>query len=126
MITWEGFMDAWGRGEWILSTCRACGHVWGIPRASCPRCGNSDARTEPLASTSGTVRAWTRVEHAFYSRSAGPPPFVIGIVDADEPHGLVLIGEIHPGDGGIRAGDRVQLSASRGADGSTRPGFIPA
>jgi uncharacterized OB-fold protein len=72
------------RGELRVQRCRACGLHHHYPRLACPHCG-SDALEWITASGLGTLHSFTVVRQNGIPPFHEQVPFVVGLVDLDEP-----------------------------------------
>lgn len=72
--------------ELLIEHCATCGHWAHPPVGTCPRCGGR-LTAEPV-SGHGTVFTYTVNVQAF--NPAIPAPYVVAIVELDEPSGLRL------------------------------------
>jgi uncharacterized OB-fold protein len=72
------------RGELRVQRCRACGLHHHYPRLACPHCGRADLEWI-TASGRGTLHSFTVVRQNGIPPFHEQVPFVVGLVDLDEP-----------------------------------------
>lgn len=78
------FFAGSGRGELRVQRCRACRFHHHYPRIACPHCG-SDALEWITATGWGTVHSFTVVRQHGIPPFNEQVPFVVALVDLDEP-----------------------------------------
>jgi uncharacterized OB-fold protein len=98
---WEGTrLD-----ELRVQRCRECGaHRW-PPRPRCAACGSFEVAWVAVPGR-GTLFSWIVARQAFLPAFARRVPYVVAIVELDEPRGIRLLGnlvEVDP-DGPLRPG----------------------
>jgi len=108
------------RDELRLQRCGACGLHHHYPRVACPHCGSDDLEWI-TASGSGTVHSFTVVRQNGIPPFAEQVPFVVVLVDLDEPGARMLaqMPGVAPED--ARIGQRVR---SRFRPASERVAFV--
>ena len=72
------------RGELRVQRCHACGLHHHYPRMACPHCGRDDLEWV-TASGAGTLHSFTVVRQNGIPPFHEQVPFVVGLVDLDEP-----------------------------------------
>jgi Predicted nucleic-acid-binding protein containing a Zn-ribbon len=72
------------RGALRVQHCRSCGLHHHYPRIACPHCGSSDLEWI-TASGLGTVHSFTVIRQQGIPPFNEQVPFVVGLVDLDEP-----------------------------------------
>ncbi|MGZ4677984.1 MAG: Zn-ribbon domain-containing OB-fold protein [Acidimicrobiia bacterium] len=77
------------RGELRLQRCGACGLHHHYPRIACPHCGSDDL-TWVTASGLGTVHSFTVIRQNGIPPFHGQVPFVVALVELDEPGARML------------------------------------
>jgi uncharacterized OB-fold protein len=77
------------RGELRIRRCTACGLHHHYPRLACPYCG-SDALDWVTASGLGTVHSFTVIRQHGLPPFDEQVPFVVALVDLDEPGARLL------------------------------------
>jgi uncharacterized OB-fold protein len=85
------FWEALNRGTLLVSECRACGHRWLPPLATCPRCAARDVTLAPAPAT-GSLYSWTVVHLAADPAYRPDVPYTIGLVTLDD--GTRLYGRV--------------------------------
>ncbi len=77
------FWAAARRHRFVLPRCRACGHVWFPPYASCPRCLAFD-REWTQASGRGTVWGFTLMRQPYIPSFGSELPYNVVLVELEE------------------------------------------
>jgi uncharacterized OB-fold protein len=85
----EEFFAGALRGELRIQRCAACGLHHHYPRVACPHCGSS-ALDWVTASGRGTVYSFTVIRQHGIPPFKEQAPFVVALVDLDEPGARVI------------------------------------
>jgi len=99
-----GFFEAASRGELVVRTCHACGHVIHLPKALCDRCHSWDTgwrQVEPR----GRIYTYSIVERQVHP--AFPAPFTLIVVELEDEPSARLMGCL-PGSPDIAVGMTVR------------------
>lgn len=112
------------RGELRIRHCTACGLHHHYPRLACPHCG-SDALEWVTASGSGTVHSFTVIRQHGIPPFKEQAPYVVALVDLDEPGArfLAQLPTVAPGNAAI--GTRVRAVFRTASDDVAFVDFVP-
>ena len=77
------FWEAAKKHRLVLPRCRACGHVWLPPYASCPRCISADIEWVP-ASGKGTIWGCVEMHQAYMKAFRDDMPYNVALVRLEE------------------------------------------
>jgi uncharacterized OB-fold protein len=114
---WEGAR----RGELRLQRCRACGLHQHYPRLACSHCGSGPVEWV-TASGRGTVHSFTVVRQQGIPPFKERTPFVVALVELDEPGARVLAALPTVAPDAARIGMRVDAAFRAAHD--ERFGFV--
>jgi uncharacterized OB-fold protein len=112
------------RGELRIQHCRACGMHHHYPRLCCPHCGE-DALEWVTASGLGTVYSFTVIRQNGLPPFNEQVPFVVALVDLDEPGARMIaqLPDVSPEN--ARIGERVRAEFRRANDRVSFVDFVP-
>lgn len=114
---WDGARE----DRLILPRCRACGHMFFMPRHQCPSCWSHELEWFQ-ASGHGTVHSFSVVRRAALPAFASRVPYVLALIDLEE--GPRMMSHILGDDSGqTRIGDHVEVCFELCADGAKLPQF---
>ena len=85
------FWNGTRRGEIRVQACGHCHTPRWPPRSLCTVCHSIETEWV-AASLTGTLHTWTVVMHQ--TMPGVEPPYVVGLVDLDEPAGIRLLGNV--------------------------------
>ena len=111
----EEFFAAAMRGELWVQRCRECGLHHHYPRIACPHCG-SDALEWVGASGRGTVYSFTVIRQHGIPPFNKQVPFVVALVDLDEPGARFVARMPGVGPGDAAMGMRVRATFRPASD----------
>ena len=75
--------EAAKRHEFLLQSCRSCGHVAFPPAASCPNCQAANLEWLP-ASGRGVIWSWALFHKSYFPGFAADIPYSVAIVELEE------------------------------------------
>jgi uncharacterized OB-fold protein len=104
----QPFWDGCNRGEFLLSRCTPCGHVFYYPRIHCPQCGARELGWL-RCSGRGMVFSFTHVGVSFHGPGwESQLPYTVLLVDLEEGPRMMsrLVGNDRDA---VAGGDRVEL-----------------
>jgi uncharacterized OB-fold protein len=113
------------RGELRVQRCGACGLHHHYPRLRCPHCGSA-ALEWVTASGEGTVHSFTVVRQHGIPPFKEQAPYVVALVDLDEPGARFLAQLPGVAPGSARIGMRVRAAFRRASDDVAFVDFEPA
>lgn len=113
------------RGELRVPRCDACGLHHHYPRTRCPHCG-SDRLTWVTASGRGTVHSFTVVRQHGIPPFKEQAPYVVALVDLDEPGARLLAQMPDVTPDAVHIGMRVRATFRRASDDVAFVDFRPA
>jgi uncharacterized protein len=116
-----GFFEAARHHEIAIYFCSYCDVALHLPRAYCHRCGSWKGIWRQVAGT-GTLHAWTVVEHQVHL--GFPVPYTIVLVDVDNQPGVRLIGDL-AGRPDLTTGMPMYAQFDEVADGIVLPRWSP-
>lgn len=112
------------RGELRVPRCGACGLHHHYPRMRCPHCGAADLAWVTAAGT-GTVHSFTVVRQHGIPPFKEQAPYVVALVDLDEP-GARMLGQMPDVDpAAVRIGMRVRATFRPASDEVAFVDFAP-
>jgi uncharacterized OB-fold protein len=120
----EEFFAGTVRGELRIRRCHACGLHHHYPRMACPHCGGEDL--EWITATGmGTVHSFTVVRQNGIPPFHDQVPFVVALVDLDEPGArfVAQLPTVVPEN--ARIGARVRASFRVASDRVAFVDFVP-
>ena len=105
----EAFFAGTVRGEFRVQRCHACGLHHHYPRMACPHCGSADLEWVTVSGL-GTLHSFTVIRQNGIPPFHEQVPFVVGLVDLDEPGArfVAQLPDVAPDD--ARIGMRVRAA----------------
>lgn len=110
----------------VVQRCRACVHPRHPPGPICPAC--HDVGFDWVESSGrGTIYTWTAVHRAFVPSLAAVLPYVVVVVELDDPPGVRMVSNLVEADPtAVRVGQRVRVVWEDVAPGLALPRFVLA
>jgi uncharacterized OB-fold protein len=118
------YFEAAARHELKLQRCSRCKTILHLPRPMCFNCQSLDTEWFDAGRTAKVV-SWTNVTHQVHPLF--PPPYVIALVELDEPAGIRMITNIRECEAErLRPGLPLELMFEDLEEGTSLPMFRPA
>ncbi|MGD9945206.1 MAG: Zn-ribbon domain-containing OB-fold protein [Burkholderiaceae bacterium] len=115
------YWEAARHGRLALPACRACGHLFFMPRSQCPRCWSDELDWRTMSGR-GRIHSFSIVHRAALPAFAGRVPYVLAMVELDE--GPRMMSNLIGTDALQAAiGDAVDVCFEACADGAALPQF---
>jgi uncharacterized OB-fold protein len=88
-----GFWEHTRRRVLCVQRCDGCGRTRWPPRYRCAVCGSFAAGWQPVIPV-GRLFSWTVSHRALHPGFAGRLPYIVGLVEIDEPTGVRFLGNV--------------------------------
>ncbi len=121
----QPFWDGAAKGQLVIQSCNACGHLQHAPEPVCSACLSFDLGSKAV-SGKGSVYTFCIPTQAFHPYFADKLPFVLAVVELDDQPGLKMITNIVDVDtDSVKVGDRVEVTFNPLGDEFMLPVFRP-